>query len=238
VFWGGAMKPQISIAQLLVVMVPLAIGLTAIANPTPFWEICIFGFALFVLFTAVLGAIYRTGGTRAFWLGFALFGWGFLLLCAGLPFDHNPLNRAPNPYQFFNYSDPDDPPLRSFTKAVVEVLQLDRRTGPRSVGEKVQVQWGGANTYYPSSVLEIKNNMFRIRYDSDPQGAFDEWVGANRLRLVGLDRVYRIAESLFALFFALAGGLIARYLYSTRDRRKAESRSPRAEHAAVTQTAE
>ncbi len=81
------------------------------------------------------------------------------------------------------------------------------------MGEKVQVQWGGQWTYYPSSILEIKDDKFKIRYDSDPQGASDEWVGIGRIKLVDLDRSYRIGESIFALLFAMAGAIIARCFY-------------------------
>jgi hypothetical protein len=212
----SAMKLQISIAQLLAIMVPLAVGLAAIANPTPFWEASIFALTLLMLFTAVVAAIYRTNGARAFWLGFSLFGWGFYALSSGDSFVFHSRARYPNYSTFWSDFEDDGPPLRSFTKYLVDHLQLYRATVPKSPGEKVQVQWGGALNYYPSSVLEIKNNLYKIRYDSDPQGAFDEWVGAARIRLGGQDRSYRISELLFILLFALAGALIACTLYATR----------------------
>jgi hypothetical protein len=39
--------------------------------------------ALVVLGAAILGVIYGRGPRRAFWLGFAIFGWGYLILGFG-----------------------------------------------------------------------------------------------------------------------------------------------------------
>ena len=36
---------------------------------------------------AVLAVVYRRGERRAFWLGFALFGWGYMALTAGAWWD-------------------------------------------------------------------------------------------------------------------------------------------------------
>jgi len=38
---------------------------------------------------AVILSIYRSGDKRAFWLGFAVFGWSYLLLCYGPIFAEN-----------------------------------------------------------------------------------------------------------------------------------------------------
>ena len=75
---------------------------------------------------------------------------------------------------------------------------------------------GGGSYYYPSSVLEIKDGKYKIRYDSDPQGVYDEWVGTDRIKLEDLDRSYRIGEWLFALLFATAGAIITRSFCATR----------------------
>jgi hypothetical protein len=107
------------------------------------------------------------------------------------------------------------------------------------VGEKIHVQWGGGSYYYPCSVLEIKDDTYKIRYDSDPQGTYDEWVGTDRIKLEDLNRSYRIGESLFVLLFALAGGVIARGFHATRQKkepdktpqRRTMSSSPAADHS-------
>ena len=84
------------------------------------------------------------------------------------------------------------------------------------MGEKIQVQWGSRSYYYPATVSEIKENECKIRYDNDPRGTFDEWVGINRIKSDGLARCYRITQRLFMLLFALAGGVIGLYFFASR----------------------
>jgi hypothetical protein len=212
------MRPHVSIGQLLALMIPIAVGLCAVTNPSAFWEGTVFVVTLILLFTAIVGAIYRKSGARAFWLGFSLFGWGFLLVCSEISFEFRAGNQRGTSYPMYYWgnADEEDHPVRGLTKSLVDVLQLDQRVRPKSVGEKIKVQWGSALTYYPSSVLEIKEDQYKIRYDSDPAGSYDEWVGINRIKLLDLDRIYRIGESLAALSFAHAGAVIARYFHATR----------------------
>ena len=148
------MRHHILIAQLLVVMVPIAVGLAAIANPSAFWEGTIFLLTLILLFAAIIGVAYRKGVNRAFWLGFSLFGWGFYALCSDVSFEFRSSSRAPSRY-YWNNAEGHDHPVRAFTQSLVDFLRPSRRFGPRSVGEKVQVRWGAGSYYYPSSVLEI-----------------------------------------------------------------------------------
>jgi hypothetical protein len=212
------MKPHVSIGQLLVLMVPIAIGVCAITNPSAFWEGTVFVLTLILLFTAIVGVLYRSGSARAFWIGFSVFGWGCLLLSSGISLEFRSVGRQATSYStyYWNNGDEQDQPIHALLKSLVDFLELDRRIRPRAVGEKIRVQWGSPGNYYPSSVLEIKDGQYKIRYDSDAAGSFDEWVGMNRIKLQDVDRIYRIGESLAALSLALAGGVIARYFHATR----------------------
>jgi hypothetical protein len=225
------MKPRISIAQILALIVPIAVALAAITNPSGFWEGTILLLTLLVLFTAIVGAIYRKEAERAFWLGIVVFGWGLYLLGSGFSFEFQPMNPVRNGYSrvYWNQGGEDERPIHALVKTLVDHLQLERRFQPKAVGEKIQVQWGGAGSYFPSSVLEIKDGKYKIRYENDNNGVWDEWVGLERIRLLDLDRSYRIGESLFSLFFALAGGVIALLFYTTTrkgNRSEAGSRGP------------
>jgi hypothetical protein len=205
------MRPRILIAMLLGAMVPIALGLTALANPTAFWEGTTFALAILLMFTAILGVCYRREASRAFWVGFALFGWGFFLLSSDMSFSV----RSGGSFQFSygTASEQDDKPVTALIRNLVDTLQLNRGTFPKSVGEKIQVQWGAGAYYYPCTVSEIKDNQYKIRYESDPQGIYDEWVGISRIKSDGLVRCYRIAHMLFMLLFALAGGVIGLYFF-------------------------
>ncbi len=207
------MKPRISIAMLLAAMVPIAVGFAALANPTAFWEGAIFLLTMLVMFAAVLGVCYRRKAERAFWVGFSLFGWGLFLVSSDLNFSIRPINDMW--YSYGTAGEHSQMPFPAFVRNLVDTLQLNRGTFPKSIGEKVQVQWGSGANYYPSTVSDIKDGQYRIRYDSDSQGRWDEWVGMNRIKSDGLARCYRIAEMLFMLLFAIAGGVIGVYFFVT-----------------------
>ena len=52
----------------------------ALRFPTSHWCDVVTTITVVVLFTAVLRVVYERGRSRALWLGFALFGWGSLIL--------------------------------------------------------------------------------------------------------------------------------------------------------------
>lgn len=223
------MKPRISIAMLLGMMVPIALGLTALANPTAFWEGTVFVLAMVSMFSAIIGVWYRREASRAFWAGFSLFGWGFFLLSSDLSFSV----RSGGSFQFSYGTDDeqDDRPVTALVRNLVEALQINRGTFPKSVGERIQVQWGSGSYYYPCTVSEIKENQLKIRYDNDPQGRWDEWVGIGRIKSEGLARCYRIAQRLFMLLFAVFGGVIGLYFFVTGRRSETAAQQNRSSAA-------
>jgi hypothetical protein len=70
---------RISIAGMLGFVAVFAIGFAALVNATAVWVGVAFTLTIGVLLASVLAAILR-GWRRGGWLGFALFGWGYLLL--------------------------------------------------------------------------------------------------------------------------------------------------------------
>ena len=70
---------RISIGGVLGFVAVFAIGLAALANATDFWAGATFILMIGMLFASVLGLFLR-GWRNGSWLGFALFGWGYLLL--------------------------------------------------------------------------------------------------------------------------------------------------------------
>jgi hypothetical protein len=69
---------QFSLRSLLAAVTILALGVAALLNPSVWWEAAIWGVAMFFLATAILLVIYRRSETRAFWVGFVVFGGLFL----------------------------------------------------------------------------------------------------------------------------------------------------------------
>ncbi len=56
----------------------VAVGFAALRESTELWESGTFTLTIGVLLASILLSIHRTGKRRAFWLGFALFGWIYL----------------------------------------------------------------------------------------------------------------------------------------------------------------
>jgi hypothetical protein len=74
---------RMSIAPLMSVVLVLAVGFAALRLGSETWSSAVFTLTLVLHLTAILGAIYRRDRERAGWLGFALFGWGYLILSFG-----------------------------------------------------------------------------------------------------------------------------------------------------------
>src|SRR5271155_1533513 len=69
---------RFNIASLLGVILVLGVGFAALRESSDLWESGVFTLTLAALLISILLAIYRTESRRAFWIGFALFGWIYL----------------------------------------------------------------------------------------------------------------------------------------------------------------
>lgn len=69
---------QFSIRGLLAAVTILAVGIAALLNANGVWQGAMWGLALYALTAAVLLVVYRREEARAYWLGFAIFGWMYL----------------------------------------------------------------------------------------------------------------------------------------------------------------
>jgi hypothetical protein len=73
-------RPRISIAGMMILLVAFALVLASLRFPSEGAAAAVLLVTQAVLAVAVLAVIYRTQERRAFWLGFALFGWGYMAL--------------------------------------------------------------------------------------------------------------------------------------------------------------
>ena len=80
--WATTAMPRfrISLASLLGIVAVIAMGLAGMVSASSLWTTAAATVCLAVLLSAVLAARLLTGIDRAFWAGFALFGWSYLLL--------------------------------------------------------------------------------------------------------------------------------------------------------------
>ena len=64
----------------MVAVLIVALGLAALRNSSATWAGMTFLLTCAVLCLAIVGVVCDGNARRAWWLGFALFGWGYLLL--------------------------------------------------------------------------------------------------------------------------------------------------------------
>jgi hypothetical protein len=67
-----------NIAGALGAILFVAVGFAALREADELWGTWLFSLTLGLLLFAVLLVAHRTGDRREFWIGFALFGWGYL----------------------------------------------------------------------------------------------------------------------------------------------------------------
>ena len=195
-------------------MLPIAVGLAPPANPTAFWRRDLFardGAECFSHPRCLLPKASRA------WRS----GSGFRCSDGGSTFSRRTYisqsYSASASFSFGTAYDQNVTPVTALIRNLFDTLQLNRATFPKSVGEKIQVQWGAGSYYYPSTVTEIKENQYKIRYDSDPQGIYDEWVGMNRIKSGGLDPIRQDRRDALDVALWLVGGVIAVYFVATRN---------------------
>jgi hypothetical protein len=71
---------RFSIGGLMLIVVAAAVGLAALKNASPTWAGAMLLLTCAILALAIVGAIYRQGAERVWWLGFSIFGWGYMVL--------------------------------------------------------------------------------------------------------------------------------------------------------------
>ena len=73
-------RPRFSLGTLLLMVLSAGVAFAALKSPSELWASALFTPAVAVLLVAVLLAVHRRDRARAYWLGFALFGWVYLIL--------------------------------------------------------------------------------------------------------------------------------------------------------------
>ncbi len=66
------------LGTLVILVLLLAVGFAALRESNNIWDSSIFSITLGMLFISILLAVHRTEKRRAFWIGYALFGWSYL----------------------------------------------------------------------------------------------------------------------------------------------------------------
>jgi uncharacterized membrane protein YgcG len=180
----------------------VAVGCTALINASNLWAITLHTAIVGVMLIAILRSIYREGARRAFWIGFSLFGWVYMILVYWVHYNTDFSDSFTNPYNSQLGT------TRLLQLAYDELLPLVRTPpknnspGPGGGFSAFGAQGGGFSGGGPQS-----------------SGAGGGAFGGGTSPATGYPDQHafmRVGQPLWTLLLALVGGWIARYLYHTR----------------------
>ncbi len=184
-------KLRFNIASLLILILVFGVSFAALRESSDLWESGLFTGTLGILLISVLLAIHRTAARRAYWVGFAVFGWIYVGL-AVLPSVES----------------------RLITTKVL--AYLDSKVPGRSSGV-VTLQFSGTGSGAPNG--QIQNLAFTIdgsQLATSSWGKVRVWNVATGKLLGGwggtTENFVRIGHSLFALLVGWFGGKLSRRL--------------------------
>ena len=188
-------RPRFKIRGLLVFVVFLAVGLAALREASEAWDGGVLGLTLLVLLASVLLAVHRTGTARAYWLGFALFGWAYFALL-------------------------EVPAIAARLPTTWALTYLDSLAPGRSIA---MTGWlpntTGAAAGPPGTVAVFSTSTGNVAMQSGANGNIRLWNLGTGAALGGsTEHFIRIGHSLLALILGLVGAVASRSLH-LRERR-------------------
>jgi hypothetical protein len=186
---------RFNIASLLVVVLLVAVCFAGLREASESWDSGLFSLTLVVLMFPILLGVHRTEKRRAYWLGFALFGWTYLGLSLV----------------------PSIEPRLITTKALA---YLDSKVPDRSTVHlrRVWDTWSNNPTQNNQSILSTS-----IAFSPQENGAVGgnwsaagDWMFPRSFSGAGGSSTVnfiRIGHSFLTLIVATLGGLLSRYVY-------------------------
>jgi hypothetical protein len=183
---------RFTIANLLGVVLFVAVAVAALRAASEAWDGAVLGLTLLALLVAVLLAVHRADRRRAFWLGFALFGWAYLVAALVSPVE----------------------PRLPTTKALA---YLDSKAAVRVKTFTISVALNnasGANGANGANIALLPSGSTLV---TSRQGAVRRWNVTSGRLLAGTggtsEDFVRIGHSVLAVVLAFLGGHLSRFLY-------------------------
>jgi hypothetical protein len=182
-------KLRFNIANLLVIILVLGVGFAALRESSDLWESGIFTVTLGILLLSILLAVYGSESKRAFWRGFALFGWAYVGLTLM-------------------------PSIESRLITTKALAYLDSKVPGRSLGGWILAVSGGSGSGSPSnqaqsvaftrsgSQVAISSHGQVRLWDATTGKLLSGWSGTT-------ENFVRIGHSLFALLVGWLGGQLS-----------------------------
>jgi hypothetical protein len=182
--------PRFKIRTMLGVVVFVGIAVAALRAADDAWDSSILGLTLLILLTAILLVVHRTDHRRAYWLGFALFGWAYFLASLIPPIG----SRLPTTMGLA-FIDSKIPGRETTISTVWAYTSTAGTTPVQAVAFSPQ-----GNTVATSSQLGIRVwDVTTGKLLAGPNGSTENFI--------------HIGHSLLALLLAFLGGHLSCYLY-------------------------
>lgn len=203
---------RFSIRSLLLLVLFVGVAFAALRASNDAWDAGIFGLTLSVLLSAVLLAVHRTSRRRAYWLGFALFGWAYLVATLIPPFESrlpttkgvayldSMILRATPVVEFFDGIDHDDR-LDFFVANSTSPRVLYQNQGNGTFTDVADIQ---------AAVSNAQASTGDVILLSTTKTWFFRGSGTT-------ENFMRIGHSLVALVLAFFGGCLSRWMYDRKD---------------------
>jgi hypothetical protein len=222
-------RPTISIRMLLAVVAFIALACTSLAWANGIWATTLFTAALGVLLFAMLAAVLRRQQKQAFWIGFAIFGWGYLWL-AHWPngdFPYNAVAFGGTQRQWTLQSGQEDslattrllahaylnwlPKIRPLPSAPATPPAYTAYSTGTAAGTYVVTGSGTPGAPADPSSPPVYSPPSTTTY------AYAVPVTTPTTSYPAMHEFTRVGHSFFTIIFALVGGCLGTVLYRTRD---------------------
>jgi FG-GAP-like repeat len=199
------------LGTLVILVLLVGVGFAALRESNATWDSSVFSITLGVLLISILLAVHRLASRRAFWIGFALFGWIYLALTLmpsiesrlittrGLAYLDSKMPRSIRTGlgYFENDSDGD--------------MDLFVATNPQTIPPYINK---GNGTFEDVTSAAGSNTAWFVKSLVGSSGTTEHFV--------------RIGHSLLALIAAFLGGLLSRYFFAKNREPVSGSVSPQA----------
>jgi hypothetical protein len=211
---------RFSIGSVLLLVLVLAVGFAALRAATALWDSALLGGSIVLLLTSALLVVHRRLEKRAFWLGFSIFGWAYLLASLIAPVE----SRLPTS-KLLAFLDTKWPKSVGNTFTFVD-FDADGTLDLSLAGMGALFRSNGNGTFVDvTQSTAVPPNPPAFTALSAVGGSF---VGTGS----GAEHFVRIGHSLVAVLLACLGGLLSRSL-ARQNLVPADARRDRADSDAV-----
>ncbi|MDX1947647.1 MAG: hypothetical protein SFU86_19775 [Pirellulaceae bacterium] len=208
---------RFSIGAFLLVITLVALAMSAVVSQSRIGGTAATTVFLALICLAVAGAILRPLPARAFWLGFAIFGWAywFAEFDAGGGQGGGTSIRWLGPVPTASRS----PVL--LTHDLVAWLEANL-TPNRKIGARVMAQWRGGS-YYSGTIQEVNGNDYLVKWDD---GSAPQWTPSAQIA-TSSPAILPATHSLCGGLFALLGGILVATLFGYVETERLQNSSAR-----------